>query len=359
MIKKPKLLILYNKVWPYRLCIFNELAESFDLTVSVTTKGYLDKDYNFNVIYTPTKRVGPFEWHTDNLSAIFEQYDCIIGLYDVRLLKFMLLTLFSKKPILLWGIGVTASYENHFDSKQTWDRVRLFFAKSSSGVLLYSDYPVQRHLSLGLKENKIWVAHNTTDVDYEQTAHLSTKNKILFVGSLYKEKRIIELVSAYKDALSSFPNLPDFDIVGDGDDYSALVEFVENNNLCGKVNLHGSVYDNAILKNLFSTSLICLSPNQAGLSVLKSMGFGVPFATNSDSITGGEIFNISHMVNGVLIDKITKDMSVFFSWIANNKEKLISMGVEARKHYFQNRTPLATTQIIKEAVESSIRRKSK
>ncbi|MEL4482924.1 glycosyltransferase family 4 protein [Shewanella algae] len=351
---KKKVLIIYNKVWSYRRCIFDSLAERYDLTIAVNSEEFLNEKYPFKVIFLPTKKIGPFQWHLDNLGVIMAQYDCIIGLYDIRWLRLMLQSLTVKRPVILWGIGVTASYENHFDSKQTWDKVRVFFAKRSAGVLLYSDYPVERHIKLGVPREKIWVAHNTTDVDFVNLASSGKRRSILFVGSLYKEKRILDLVKSYIKASSLTSNLPEFDIVGDGEDFVELSSLVKFNSLENKIRLHGSVYDNDKLSTLFSQALVCISPNQAGLSVLKSMGFGVPFATNTNAITGGEIFNIKHMVNGVFIDQLVENMEDFFLWTALNQDILRELGANARKYYLSDRIPSKTVDVIVDAIESSL-----
>ncbi|WP_162178391.1 glycosyltransferase [Pseudidiomarina atlantica] len=354
--KKKKLLIIYNKIWSYRLCIFNALSDEYELTVAVNDVNSLDREYGFNVIYLPTRKIGPFEWHTDNLSNFVKKFDCVIGLYDIRWLRLMLTSLISSTPFLFWGIGVTASYENKFDSKSRWDSVRIFFAKRSAGVLLYSDYPVRKHLNLGMSASKIWVCHNTTDVGQIMPALGVSRNSILFVGSLYRQKGILELLHSYYQASKRCEDLPVFEIVGDGDEFSKVKCFVEEKELGHKVILHGAIYDRSQLAHLFNRALVCISPNQAGLSVLSSMGMGVPFATQTDAFTGGEIFNIKHLENGIYIDKVSCSIEEFFMWIQKHRSELLQMGRNAQEFYWKYRQPMMTVETIKEAVKRATAR---
>lgn len=352
--KKKKLLIVYNKIWPYRLCIFNQLATIFDLTVAVNDKSYLRNEYNFEVLYLPTKKVGPFQWHRNSLKKIVCEFDCVVGLYDIRWIRLMLTSILSKTPFLFWGIGVTASYKNRFDSSSKWDKVRLYFAKRSQGVLLYSDYPVKKHLDLGLPQEKIWVSHNTTDVSTDMRDSMVEKKSILFVGTLYKEKGILQLLQSYKTAYDKKGSLPPFEVVGDGEDFNEAESFIKQHQMNDLITLHGAVYDRDKLAKIFNRAFICISPDQAGLSVLSSMGMGVPFATRSDAITGGEIFNIEHMVNGIFIDKIAKNNEAFFIWLGGHLKELKKMGNDAFEFYTNNRLPSMTVEIIKNAVNTAI-----
>ncbi|WP_417513674.1 glycosyltransferase [Marinobacter sp.] len=352
---KKKLLVVYNKVWPYRVCIFNILSEKFDLTVAVNDRTSLSQSYNFKVVYLETKKVGPFQWHRNNLRKIMNSFDCVVGLYDIRWLRFMLASLFSKSPVIFWGIGVTASYENKFDSKSTWDRVRLFFAKRSRGVLLYSDYPVERHIRLGMPKDRIWVAHNTTNVSLDSYDEKCERCSILFVGSLYKEKNVMGLLGDYRKAVNVSGSIPKLEVIGSGEDFEMAKKFVIDNELSDKVVMHGAIYNPQDLVSIFNRGIVCISPSQAGLSVLTSMGMGVPFATNSDAITGGEIFNIRHLETGVFIDKLAEDTTSFFLWVEKNHEDLLYMGIKARDFYLSYRRPEITSDIISQAVESAIK----
>ena len=67
------------------------------------------------------------------------------------------------------------------------------------------------------------------------------------------------------------------------------------------------------------------------------MGYGVPFVTRKDAITGGELYHIANGVNGIIYDsdsELTKIMEDAF----RDKEKYIKMGISAREYYFERAT---------------------
>ena len=74
---------------------------------------------------------------------------------------------------------------------------------------------------------------------------------------------------------------------------------------------------------------------QAGLSVIMSFGFGVPFLTLKNSITGGERLNIENNKNGILFEDI-KHLKYILNNIENKEEELIDMGKQAKKYYQNN-----------------------
>lgn len=105
-----------------------------------------------------------------------------------------------------------------------------------------------------------------------------------------------------------------------------------------KVHFLGSIYDEDRLSELFADAIVCISPNQAGLSVLKSMGYGVPFVTSVDSITGGERFNIRDKENGILFHT-EEELKKTILDIHQNPVKYIEMGRKAKEFYDAHRKP--------------------
>ncbi|HRP54747.1 glycosyltransferase family 4 protein [Agriterribacter sp.] len=348
-----KILIIYNKVWSYRLKIFDILNQHYDLTVAYSDKSFVGKKFDFKTIYTPGYDIGPLFFHKTNLKKLARDYDVVIAISNVRWISLMLLSVKRRKfKFILWGIGVSASYENKLDSKTTWDRVRFFFAKKADAILFYSSYPVKKYIENGIAREKLFVANNTVAIDehFNLAETENSKTDFLFIGTLYPQKGIDILLNAYIELTKTIA-LPTLQIIGAGPMESTLKELIEVNKLQDKVILHGAIYDQKTLVTFFSKSLVCISPTQAGLSVLMSMGYGVPFLTSADAITGGEVFNIKKDENGFIYNGTDEDLKKTIVWIINNREKVLAMGRNAKLHYDQFRKPADMANAIRDAIE--------
>jgi len=356
-----KVLIIYNKIWPYREKIFELLSNHFDLTVAYSDPQYLGKKYPFKTKYVGGRRIGPVFLHTKNIHQIAVNYDAVISLFDIRWLFLMLISLipWRKYSVSYWGIGVRASYVNKFDSKNIWDSFRFFFCKHSESLILYSTYPVNKYIKAGIPPNKIFVAHNTTVVNFDdEDTNYDEKSNFLFVGTLYPQKGLDILLDAYLELIRKVKDIPTLDIVGDGPELTTIINFKKKWGLNDRIVTHGSIYDSKKLSRIYKKALACISPNQAGLSVLTSMGNGTIFVTEESAITGGEIFNIQNRINGILYKGAAKELAVEMNWLINNKNSVKEMSIAARKHYVENRTPEQMANTIIKSVEYAIKSKS-
>ncbi|MGM9778849.1 MAG: glycosyltransferase family 4 protein [Prevotella sp.] len=159
------------------------------------------------------------------------------------------------------------------------------------------------------------------------------KKDFLFVGTLYKTKGLDVLIHSFAKARSSFEDKSiKLKIVGEGKERPLIEAMIKELGIEDSVVLCGAIYDEKRLADFFVQALICISPNQAGLSVPKSMGYGVPFVTKKNAVTGGEIYHITPGVNGVLYNTDCNLVDVMID-AANHKEKYIEMGVKAKEYY--------------------------
>lgn len=333
--KKKKVLIIQSAIPHYRIPVFNELANTVDLTV-VYDKGTVPTDVNFTSVKIEVISIkNKLFVHKKNLLRMAKKYDVVISMLDASYLTTRLLCKFKgKTKVILWGIGVAASYDVRFDSIPKAATVIMKMISRVDAGLFYSSYPVEKYAKMGIPREKLFVANNTVQVlpikEFE-------KDSILFVGSLYKAKKIFELLECYKEAFSRCNNLPQLIIIGDGDDAKPVKEWVKKNDFEEKIILPGAIYEETLLSKYFERAIICISPDQAGLSVLKSFGYGVPFVTHKDAITGGERLNIENGKNGILFESF-KDLIGIIADCAESTERYLEMGKNAKKYYEENRT---------------------
>ena len=145
------------------------------------------------------------------------------------------------------------------------------------------------------------------------------------------------LLDAYRQVVEELHPQNKLHIVGDGKERKVLEEYVAQHNLGDSVIFHGAIYDEKVLADRFAHALICISPTQGGLSVPKSMGYGVPFVTRKDAITGGEIYHITPDVNGVMYAK-DEDLASIISDVCLNPQKYVNMGIMAKNYYDNHAT---------------------
>jgi glycosyltransferase involved in cell wall biosynthesis len=332
--------LLLNPLIPdYRIAIFNLLGEKVDLTIAHSAKIRTEKNLQFKQKYLPLKHLGPFSFYPINLHKLCKQYDVVISEGNIRYLdrNILILNPFRKYKWINWGIGVSASYNKLFDQDKKFDAIRHFIFKRANAQIFYSEYPVQKYKNAGFNSDSLFVANNTTFVSFNNDREYP-KYKILFVGTLYKQKKIYELLEAYLNYSKLSKNCLPLEIIGNGDEFERIKNWIDEKNIQTKIILHGAIFDHQILEKHFREAIACISPGQAGLSVLTSMGYGTPFITQKEAITGGEIFNIIDQYNGILYAS-HEELNDIMEDIEMNKEKYLKMGENARNFYLKQRLP--------------------
>jgi len=350
---KINVLLIQNLITHYTLPIYNLLAK--DPEIRLTVAHYDSKPVNnekfFNEILLHSWKLGSLIFSKENLYSICVNYDVVISLADLHWFSHMLLGFIRNRKfkLICWGIGVSASYKHRFDENKKWDFLRYFFMKRADALIFYSSYPINKYIKHGFAEEKLFVAHNTIPVNHTIRNNLQ-KDCIIFIGTLYFEKGIFELLSAYKKAYTQTGNIPTLIIIGDGVEFKNIVSWVKQNNLDHKIKLTGAIYDDEILEQYFQKAIACISPDQAGLSVLKSMGFGVTFITRYNSITGGERLNITNYETGILYRNKEELVSIICN-MERNRDLYKSMGENSRKFYDNFRRPDQMVKGFLDAIE--------
>jgi len=348
-----KLLIQQQQITPYRIDIFNLFSKYYDLTVVHQGPLISENLASFKQEIRKTYKIGPFFFQ--NLLNLTKFYDVIITTANLRYLNNFFLAIFPKNfKWITWGIGVSASYKEKFDSNKKYDYFRYLVFGRSDALIFYSDYPIKKYLDNGINTSKLFVAHNTylNKCDFD-----NLRNYFVFIGSLSEGKGLMKLLEQYKLALSKIgKDLLPLKIIGGGKLEESIKNYIEKNNLKNKIELLGPIIENKKINKILSKALISISPNQAGLAVLHSMSCGVAFVTSKDSITGGEIYNIKKNYNGIIYKDCNELKNIIID-AHNNPLKYIDMGKNAYEYYYENRTGSKMVSGFIEAINQVIKLK--
>jgi glycosyltransferase involved in cell wall biosynthesis len=335
--KKKKVVFIVNYIPHYRLKLFQLLGEYYDLTVVHWGQDCIN-ELSFKQIVLSKVTFFNFFFYKKNIYKLTKGYDVVICLADLKVIQCILLGFypFKKYKLIFWGIGVSASYNKKFDDDRRFDKLRYFLLNRANALIFYSEYPVKKYLNLGCVAEKLFVANNTVFVQ-DRILAKQEKEYLLFVGTLYKQKGIYDLLEAYYRVQNEFNSLPQLIIVGDGPEKLKIENWIIRKNISNLIILKGEITDTVKLRQIYNKAIVCISPNQAGLTVLASMAHGVPFVTSKDAITGGEIFNIKNGENGILYDGSVNELVNVIKFILNNPSNISEMSSRAQDYYFYNR----------------------
>lgn len=349
-----KVVILYNKLFHYRISVFNILAEKYDLTFvhSEPAKGEEVAQCNFKTIYLPHKKVGKLLFQDNKIiKKIIKDADVVIACGQITYVNYTRLA-FVKRDygLIFWSIGAPASYNRHYgEASSLYIKIADVIRNRADALIFYAEKAKEMHISRGYDPNTLFVANNTVKVE-KITVDPTLKQNLLFIGTFYLEKGLQELLEAYKAANRENPNVPVLKMIGGGKQLPFVKQWIEENGLSDKIELAGAIYNSREKATVFQQTIACISPKQAGLSVLESMGYAVPFITEKHAITGGESFNIHNGEDGVMMENLSELKDVLLD-ITNNKEKYLEMGNKAYEYYWKYRTPEIMAKGIADAIE--------
>lgn len=354
---KPKVLLIQEELKYYRDPIYALINKQVDLTVGYTVSA----DYtvsSYPIIKLLYKKIGKVIWHKDLLQLV-NQYDAVVFVPHFKMVRVATLPFVPHKPKLItWSLGVHASYTRLYDLSQKpsfADKVFETIQDHSDACVFYMPEPIEYWKKYKkIEEQKYFVAHNTVAVASFDEAETIDRNIILFVGTLYKQKGIGELLECYAKAKARVGDLPKIKIVGNGPEKSDIESHVKALHLGDDVELTGAIYEEDKLKDYFVKSIICVSPKQAGLTVLKSFGYGVPFVTRSNAITGGEKTNIIPGKTGLFYDTEEELVDILCK-TATEPETFSAMSAYAINYYKTEASPERMAQGVVDAINYALK----
>jgi glycosyltransferase involved in cell wall biosynthesis len=281
------------------------------------------------------------------------KFDIVIFMQNLRVIDLWLMSLnpFKSYKLIHWGIGTSSAKGLSLD-KGIMARIRNVLSRFASAIVLYSEAP--KELFPPSLQKRIFISHNTIKNVRSEDFSGENKDIFLFIGTLKKRKGVGLLLKAFNDYLKKSENSPikKLVVIGDGETYDDLIHLSRHLNLNGAVTFTGRINNTEEKREYFRRAAVTISPRQAGLSVLESFSYGVPFITFQNSVTGGELFNIKNGENGFLINskKELVEKMCLIQQDANLRKKL---GENAFNHYQDHRTMNKMVDIFTEAIEFS------
>jgi len=327
--------ILQQKIVDYRVPFFERLASSNKYSVELYSETPFEKNAAFRYFVGGAVRFRKFKFQYGFWSKIFKgEFSIVVAEFNLYLLSnFFLILMCKLKNIkfIWWGLGFgTSSFGNRF---------RVFLVNISDGLILYEESAKHKFVAAGVNEKKIFIKHNTVHVNEPEFNKFQThKNCFLVVGSLNKRKKIDELIEGF--ALLDDQVYKDIkvEIIGDGSEFESLKKLVQEKKMQDRVLFHGRITDEAELKKYFHRAVAVVHPGQAGLTVLHSFAYGVPFITKFEAISGGEIENIVNRKTGVLYRGGVNELSEIMREMVDDFEQTYKMGENAFFHYTTKRS---------------------
>ena len=334
-----KLLILQDEISSYNFSTYNEIAKAFDLTLGYLSKDNSSRDCHFRKHQFACWSFGPLRF-VKGLRSFCRQFDIVCILPNLRIPSFCLIPFLPHGyRVVSWSIGFRCSYTHPYVTGRKHglaDNLFQAVLKRCDANIFYMEKSMEFWKGTHLRRDNIFVAPNTTDVE-EIAFRPELKKDFLFVGTLYRGKGLETLLRSFKTFKQETSSDIRLVIVGGGEMEVELKAYSQNNGLSDDVTFTGPIYDEKVLSTYFAASLLCFSPTQAGLSVPKSMGYGVPFVTRKDAITGGELYHIADGENGILYSR-DEELAAIMKDAASCREKYVAMGEKAREYYYAHAT---------------------
>jgi glycosyltransferase involved in cell wall biosynthesis len=347
--RRPRVLVAYTFLSHYRLALFERLAARYDLTVLHSGAPLAPRGSTFRELVSPVYRVGrrvhvqprllPELWRG--------RYDAVVVFLDVAWPASILATLLHPTPVrcVTWGAWPTGN--------RPADALRRFLIDRSDASLFYGARARDAFRRRGCR-GRLIVANNTYHVAESAMAfEHPVKDRLLAVGSLHPRKQHDVLLEAFARIVPDIPPSIRLVMVGDGPERGALEALAGRLRLGNRVDFAGESTDDAVLREHYARALASVSYGQAGLSVLQSLGHGVPFVTRADAVSGGEIDNLDHEVNGLLCDDGQRSLEAALRRLCLDVEWARRLGRAARTHYERYATMENMAQGFIDAIEGT------
>lgn len=241
------------------------------------------------------------------------------------------------RPVVIWGQGVDKADDLGGNAiRRVVAGVKPQIARMANGYLAYTDRGRSRLEAVGVDPARLTVVRNTLDVGAQRMLHerLASCDEpalrdslgvardavvLLYVGRVYREKRVDELVELARE-LAGREGLPPVEIVviGDGPDLDRVQQLAAG---VPGVRFEGEVYEPETLARWLRAATALVIPGKVGLAVNHALAHGVPVLTRASDLHAPEVEYLHHDVNGLLVPGSHADFCAAVAAVAADPER--------------------------------------
>lgn len=342
-------LILQRRLPKYRTDLFNLVKEELrlhnillDVVAGYPNKSELtknDEDYACNF-----RRNKSYYFLNDRICILtpyklYKNYNMIILLHEnAMVINWLYFLIYPKRKIALWGHG----YNHQSDKVDIFTKIKAFQFNFASKYFAYTP-KIKRYIQTKNPDLSVYAFNNsvannlpiTGPIERERiimnkvSSLTSGKIKACFVGSYYKNKRLLEVFDIVKKIRQKFD--VEFTFIGSGEDENIVNEFCGSNDKCRNV---GSLWGSRKQQILREMHFI-INPGLVGLGVFDAFHNGAVYCTVDTNIHSPE-YDYLNDKNAIIASKNSDELVKLITNVIHNPalyEKLMWASLNAGEHF--------------------------
>jgi glycosyltransferase involved in cell wall biosynthesis len=357
-----KSVLITNIPNPYRVPLFNELSkqlknDNIHLKIIFANKTYKrrlfqlnESDFQFDYTFLDNEAitVGNNNENTYfTYKGLYQQLknekpdSIIVSGFSSATVKVFLYSLINRTPYIIWNGSIAKKGRKDSFIRTLQRKLLTQFAKA---FIAYGTKAKSYLMSIGAADEKVFIATNTVDTSFFETAtnecrqsiHNDGLNHFLYLGYLVPRKNVgllIDIANELKQKRNDFC----IDIIGDGESREQLELKVKNLDLCEFVKFHGFKQKNELPSYFANTKALLFQTDFDiwGLVLNEAMAAGVPCLSSANAGASNDLIQNGH--NGFVVDYENKaDIIEKINFIIENPEKATEMGKRASEFMHAN-----------------------
>ncbi len=310
-----RIIVLQPTIPEYRLPLFERLSHSLNIelrvygsedymTAAELKNGNRTTTFSYSKCKSKTFAGGRVVWQSGlHFGEWLRAGDVLVLCGNPRYLSNYPLILRARQlgiGVVWWGQGWSVGSRGFF----SWLRQKIM--KFADVLLLYTDEEVRDYVKLGFDSGRVFATNNAIDqeqafkltsewndvrlMQFRSENEIKDRRVLIFCGRLIKKTEVDFLVGILPKIVQRWPKIL-LAVIGDGPMRADLQAQAFESGVQDHIRWLGSIYDEQIIAPWFLSSEVFVYPGAIGLSLLHSMGYGLPVLTHSDRVYHGPEFS--------------------------------------------------------------------